>query len=465
MQVKPPEKPSTAWDYRDAEYRDPGALERELRRVADICHQCRRCLPLCPSFPKLFELVDQCEDEVAGVAMQGFDEVNELCYHCKLCYNHCPYTPPHEWDVDFPALMRRHQLERAGRRGIPFLRKLTTRTDLLGKIGAALPPLMNFANKSRLSRLLMEKTVGIHRDWVMPSYYHATVERWFRKRRQVQQRIGAGDARAVHAKAGGEVETPQGFVAPRQAGGDAAPEPLQPVAFFTTCSVNYSDPLTGRSAVLVLEKNGVPVEVVYQRCCGMPFTDTGDLDSARRNAELNVAELLPQVQRGAVVVAPGPSCSLMLKQEYPRLLPESEAARIVAAAVRDLMEHLYLLARAGKLDRNFTHRLGKVAYHAPCHLRAQNIGFRSRDLLKLCADEVTLVDACSGVDGTWGMQARFHDASMQVADKMLKRIDEAGADHVATDCPLSALRIEEGLGRKALHPVVLLRHAYGIPAE
>lgn len=523
MQVKPPEKPSVEWRYRDADYRDPGALERELRRVADICHQCRRCLPLCPSFPKLFELIDQCEDEALGVEMQGFDEVNELCYHCKLCYNHCPYTPPHEWDVDFPALMRRQQLERAGRKGIPLLRKLTTRTDLLGKVGAALPPLMNFANKNRLSRLLMEKTVGIHRDWVMPSYYHQTVERWFRKRREAQQRLGAGEARAGGAMPGDAQRSASGDAAsgggtagalqsaqPAQASGaqrsasgdtaasggtagalqaarpsqesdaqrsasgdaatpgaasDAAAEPLQPVIFFTTCSVNYSDPITGRSAVMVLEKSGVPVEVVYQRCCGMPFTDTGDLDAARQNAELNIADLLPHVQRGAVVVVPGPSCSLMLKEEYPRLLPESDAARRVAAATRDLMEHLYLLARAKRLNRDFVHSLGKVAYHAPCHLRAQNIGFRSRDLLKLCADEVTLVDACSGVDGTWGMQARFHDASMQVADKMLKRIDEADADHVATDCPLSALRIEEGLGRKALHPVVLLRHAYGISAE
>jgi Fe-S oxidoreductase len=102
-----------------------------------------------------------------------------------------------------------------------------------------------------------------------------------------------------------------------------------------------------------------------------------------------------------------------------------------------------------------------VAYHAPCHLRAQNIGFRARDLLKLAGAEVTLVDACSGVDGTWGMQARFHDESMKVARRMLDRIAEAEPDHISTDCPLSALRIEEGLGRKALHPIVLLRMAYG----
>jgi Fe-S oxidoreductase len=428
MKVQAPESPSTDWSYDDPDYYDAEKLERELRRVGGACHQCRRCLPLCPAFPKLFELVDASPNEIAGVTSTGFEEVNELCYHCKLCYNHCPYTPPHEWDVDFPGLMRRHQLFRAKRDGVPVARRLTTQTDLIGKVASLAPPLMNFANRSRPSRVLMEKTIGIHRDWVQPSYYHDTVDRWWRRRGP------QGDGR------NGEV------------------------VLFTTCSVNYSDPLVGRSAVAVLERSGVRVDVCYETCCGMPYTDTGDLAAARRNAERNVAALLPHVERGAAVVAPGPSCSLMLKHEYPKLLG-TDAARRVAAAAKDLMEHVYDLARAKVLDREFATKLGKVAYHAPCHLRAQNLGYRSRDLLRLVADEVVLVDACSGVDGTWGMQARFHEASMGVARKMLDAIEQSGAEHVATDCPLSALRIEEGLGRKAVHPIVLLRHAYGIPAE
>ncbi len=429
MKVPPPELPSEEWSYADPDYLDPAKLERELRRVGEICHQCRRCLPLCPSFPKLFELVDATDREIEGVTREGFDRVNELCFHCKLCYNHCPYTPPHEWDVDFPALMRRQQLARARRDGTPFARKLTTRTDLLGRVGTAAAPLLNFANRNRASRVLMEKTVGIHRDWVLPSYYHETVDRWFAARGP------RGDGRAGTA------------------------------VLFTTCSVNYSDPLAGRAAVEVLEHAGVRVELCYGRCCGMPFTDTGDLDSARANAERNVADLLPHVDAGAVIVAPGPSCSLMLKEEYPRLL-ESDAARRVAASTRDLMEHVYALAKEKKLAKpEAPAPLGRVAYQAPCHLRHQNIGFRSRDLLRWVGAEVELVDACSGVDGTWGMQARFHEESMKVARKMLDRIREAEADHVSTDCPLSALRIQEGLGRTAVHPVVLLRHALGLSSE
>jgi glycerol-3-phosphate dehydrogenase subunit C len=296
-------------------------------------------------------------------------------------------------------------------------------------VASLAPPLMNFANTNRLSRIAMEKTVGIHRDWVQPSYYFETADRWWRRRGGAK---GSGEnGRAV---------------------------------LFTTCFVNYSDPVAARSAVVVLEHSGVRVDVAYERCCGMPFTDVGDLAAARRNAERNVADLLPFVQAGAVVIAPGPSCSLMLKHEYPKLL-KSEAAAQVAAATRDLMEYVVELARAKTLKRDFQHRLGHVAYHAPCHLRAQNIGFRSRDVLKLIAQEVTLIDACSGVDGTWGMQAKFHDASMQVAKKLLDTLGASGAEHYATDCPLSGLRIEEGLHKKAVHPVVLLRHAYGIPAE
>jgi len=429
MKVLPPERPSASWRYGDADYGDSQAIGRELRRVAEVCHQCRRCLPLCPAFPRLFDLVDATADEVAGVSDAGFDSVNELCYHCKLCYNHCPYTPPHEWDVDFPALMRRQQVARNRRDGVSLARKLTTQTDRIGQAASLAPPLMNFANRNRAARVLMEKTLGIHRDWVQPSYYFQTVQRWFSRR---GARGSGENGRAV---------------------------------LFTTCSVNYSDPAAGRAAVCVLEHSGVYVETAYERCCGMPYTDTGDLESARSNARRNVELLLPFVESGAAVLAPGPSCSLMLKEEYPRLLEDDPAARRVAEATRDLMEYLYELARAQKLRRDFQHRLGRVAYHAPCHLRAQNIGFRSRDLLKLAADEVLLVDACSGVDGTWGMQARFHEASLGVARKMLDRIGEAAPDHIATDCPLSALRIEEGLGRKALHPVVLLRHAYGIAAE
>jgi glycerol-3-phosphate dehydrogenase subunit C len=230
---------------------------------------------------------------------------------------------------------------------------------------------------------------------------------------------------------------------------------------FPTCSVNYNDPGTGRAAVEVLEHNGVAVDLSYDRCCGMPFTDTGDLESARRNAARNVAALLPHVESGAEILVPGPSCSLLMRHEYPKLLGTPEAER-VAGAIRDLMEYLFALGKAKTLDREFPHPLGRVAYHAPCHLRAQNVGFPTRALLKLAGADVELIDACSGVDGTWGMQARFWEESQGVADKLVTRIEGAEPEQVATDCPLAALRIQQRTGREAVHPIRLLHRAYGL---
>ncbi|UCE84788.1 MAG: hypothetical protein JSU66_10540, partial [Deltaproteobacteria bacterium] len=354
MKATSPEHPSTEMVYDHPAYGDPASLERELRRVADICHQCRRCLPLCPAFPRLFDLVDATPEEVEGVTPRGFDAVNELCYHCKLCYNHCPYTPPHDWDIDFPALMRRQQIARARRDGIPLARRLTTQTDRIGRAGALAPGLVNFANRNPLARRVMETAIGIDRRFVQPVYARETAQRWWQKR---------GGARS--------------------AGENGR------VALFTTCSVNYSDPATARAAVRVLERSRVRVELAYETCCGMPHTDTGDLAAARRHAERNVAALLPHVEAGARIAVPGPSCSLLLKTEYPKLV-RGEAAQRVADATLDLMECLYHLARDQKLDRSFEQPLGTVAYQAPCHLRAQNIGLRARDLLRLAGADVTV---------------------------------------------------------------------------
>ena len=304
-------------------------------------------------------------------------------------------------------------------------RKLTTRTDLIGKLGRAAPALLNLANKNRLSRVMMEKAVGIDRDWIQPTYYGETLEDWWRQRK-----------------------APAGPSNPK-------------VVLFPTCSVNFSDPDTGRAAVEVLEHNGIEVDLSYDRCCGMPFTDTGDLDTARRNAARNVEALLPHVEAGARVLVPGPSCSLMMKNEYPKLLGTAEAER-VSGAVQDLMEYLFNIGREKRLNREFPNPLGRVAYHAPCHLRAQNVGFPSRALLKLAGADVELIDACSGVDGTWGMQVRFRDESQAVASKLIKRIENADADEISTDCPLAALRIEERTGRKPQHPIRLLQRAYGL---
>jgi glycerol-3-phosphate dehydrogenase subunit C len=241
-------------------------------------------------------------------------------------------------------------------------------------------------------------------------------------------------------------------------------EARETVILFTTCFVEYSDAETALAAVQVLEHNGIAVEGGYNACCGAPFLHGGDLESARKNAQKVVANLAPRVKAGSKIVIPGPTCSYQLKFEYPALLG-SEDAQLVADNSLDLGEYVFKVAAAKELDREFPKRFSKIAYHLPCHLKAQNIGFRSKQILGLVADEVEMLDACSGVDGTWGMKARWYDESLEICGDLISRIEASGAERVATDCPLSALRIKERTGLDAFHPIVLLRDAYGIESE
>ena len=409
---------------RDAEFLEREPLDAELTRVFEKCHDCRRCLPLCPSFPKLFEAIDRHDQEASKLSATERREVVDLCYQCKLCYNNCPYHPTHEWEIDFPKLMTRAKLVQAREEGIPFSERIGAQQDVMGKLSCRTASLSNAAFKNRAVRLLMEKTTGIDRRWIMPTYDKRPFSRVLAARSPMAEEKGR-------------------------------------VILFSTCFVEYSEAQTAIAAVEVLEHNGISVEAGYDACCGAPFLHGGDLESARRNAEKVVAGLAPRIRDGLRVVVPGPTCSYQLKKEFPEML-ESEDASLVAENTLDLGEYLFEVASAKQLNRDFKNKLGRIAYHLPCHLKAQNIGFRSKQILGLISDDVVMVDACSGVDGTWGMKARFYEKSLGICSNLTASINQADPDHVATDCPLSALRIKEQTGREAVHPVVLLRDAYGL---
>jgi Fe-S oxidoreductase len=418
------------YDIRGAGYLDEGSVETEMRRVFDICHGCRRCLPLCPAFPDLFQRIDHNPtQEVEGLTSKDLRVVVDLCYQCKLCYNHCPYHPPHRWNVDFPRLMLRARAARARKEGVSLQDRILGMADAMGRLGSLLAPLSNWANRWKLNRLLMESALGIHRGRNLPLYHRRTFSRWFRK----------------HAK-----------------GRPAAAGASGKVALFATCSVEYNEPGIGRAAVEVLERNGIDVSLPPQRCCGMPSLDGGDLDGALRAARDNVASLFQAVEEGRDIVVPGPTCSFTIKNEYPHMLGTPQAEQ-VAAHTFDVCEYLMRLHKMGRLDTGFTRPAGRVAYHLPCHLKAQNIGYKSRDLMALIpATQVVMADHCSGVDGTWGFKKQYFDLSLKVAAPLVEAIEEARPDVTASDCPLACMQIAKCRGGdKPLHPIQIIRKAYG----
>jgi glycerol-3-phosphate dehydrogenase subunit C len=417
-------------DPRDPAYYDAKAVETELARVTELCDGCRRCHRLCTSFDYMLdEAVDKNDGDIAKISSSDYRKIVDLCWQCKLCFNHCPYTPPHKWDIDFPRLMLRAKAARAKAEGVTRQDAWLGNVDAVGALGCATAPFSNWANAFGPHRILLQSVLGIEATRNLPKFHRQTFARWFRKR------------------------------VPRQEGS-------RRVALFYSCSVNYNEPQVGRDAVAVLEKNGSCVSCPEQVCCGMPYLDGGDVASAAESARKNLAWLLPFAEAGIEIVVPQPTCSYVLKKDYPMLVPGA-AAETVAAQTRDLFEHLAQRAREGSLATDFSGaRPGKVAYQVPCHLRAQNMGFKTRDVLQMIpGTEVSVVEKCTAMDGTWGMKKEYYPISLGYAGKAVKAMDAASPDTYATDCTLSALQIEAVRGKRPAHPITLLREAYGLPDE
>jgi Fe-S oxidoreductase len=429
-----------ALDWQSDEFYDEPVLFEELERVFDICHGCRRCFNLCNSFPTLFDAVDESESmELDTVPKTLYWDVVDHCYLCDMCYmTKCPYVPPHEWNVDFPHLMLRAKAARFKKQGAPFRDRILSATDKVGKL-AGIPIIsqaVNATNRSKVGRSLLEKTLGVHREAPVPAYHSRSA-----RKRLKTHRGASGDAAVATGSTTGKV------------------------VLYTTCYGNRNHPVIDEDIVAVFEHNGIPVALAEKEvCCGMPKLELGDLDAVAKAKAVNIPVLAAWVDKGWDIVTPIPSCTLMFKQELPLMFPNDPDVLKVRAAMFDPFEYLMLRHKDGKLDTDFKKSLGKVSYQVPCHLRVQNIGLKTRDILQLVPDtEVEAIERCSGHDGTYAVKKKFHDISKKIARPVVSKVKKAEADHFTSDCPMAAEQIAQGLeGHHAENPMGLLKHAYGL---
>ena len=430
--------------WRTAEFYDSSALEQELERVFDICHGCRRCFSLCNAFPTLFDAVDATQaGEVAAVDRKVFMQVVDHCYLCDMCFmTKCPYVPPHPWNVDFPHLMLRAKAVRVRREGLGLAERVLAATDTVGTL-AGIPVVaetVNALGATRAGRALLERTLGVDRSAPLPAYQARSARRRLARLGTVRHPADAA-ARATEHTSG-------------------------KVALFATCYGNRNEPQLDEDLAAVFGHNGIAVTLVAaERCCGMPRLELGDLEGVAKLKEYNVPQLAAAVAAGYDIVAPIPSCVLMFKQELPLMYPEDGEVRAVAARTFDPFEYLMLRHEAGLLRTDFSTPLGKVSYHVPCHLRVQNLGLKTRDLLKLVpGTTLDTIERCSGHNGTYGLKRRFRAASVKIGRPVMQRVQAAQCDHYASDCPMAGQQIESGLedARAPEHPLRLLRIAYGL---
>ena len=416
-------------------YWDGGALAQEIERTFEICHGCRLCFKYCDSFPSLFSFIDENHDgKVRDVTAAETEQVMDECFQCKLCEVQCPYTvrDSHEYQLDFPKLVHRYKAQRTREAG-----KVTLRNKILGdpdRTSMAARASMGAANvlntRSKLHRSFLEKTLGIHPDKELPPFARSTFEKWAAQ---------------------------EGLIADSPTEGEAV--------LFQTCYVQHNEPEIGRDTIDVLRANAVEITCeAGLNCCGMPAWESGDLDTLRKKASANLDKLLPHVEAGKKVLAINPTCSMMLRDEYPQLVdtPDRDRAAALADAVMDPSEYLWSIRNEDRFNEDFKSTPGDVAYHAPCHLRAQAVGFKGRDLIrKIPGVTPSTTMECCGHDGTYAMKTEGYEVSVRIGKKAFDGMNATpDAEVWATDCPLAATQFGQHAGRRPMHPMSILARAY-----
>jgi len=430
--------------WQDPEFYNIPATLAEMERVFDICHGCRRCFNLCDSFPILFDLIDEAPTgELDSVSKDDYGKVTEACTLCDMCFmTKCPYVPPHPFNVDFPHVLLRHRAAVRKADGGEFVREQLGETDRNGKLAAPIAPLANWVTRvdNKAARAVLEAACGIDRDAELPVYFSKT----------------AGD-RLKHPIAA-------------DPGGPAFD--LRKAAIYATCFVDYNAPSTAVAAAAVLARQGIESRFAYPECCGMPQLEAGDIQDVARRAERVAAELLPLIDEGYDIITLTASCGLMLKFEWPLILPENESIRRLAAATRDISQYVLEINKVHGLAPGLEAPAGGVTVHHACHARAQNMGATSAQMLRLIPGaKVDLVERCSGHGGTFGVMKETRAAAVKVGRPAARQVAAKGNATLCSDCPLAC----KHLGQLALaeltdgvrppvqaHPIEIFARAYGL---
>ena len=433
--------------WKDPDFFDLEKLDAEMRRIFDVCHGCRRCFNLCDSFPRLFDLIDESETgELDSVKSKGFKPVVAACTLCDMCFmTKCPYVPPHEFNVDFPHLMLRHRAAEQRRGKVGFAARQLTETDRNGKLAGKAAPIANWACDwgNKPTRRTLERIAGVHRDAALPKFHGKT----FTVRAKSQTPALNRDAPAFGRRA----------------------------VIFATCFVNYNNPQVGMAARAVLARNGVETEVAYPGCCGMPQLEHGDLERVAAHARKAAQGFKERIENGWDVIALVPSCALMLKFEWPLILPDDGDVKRLSRSTWDISEYIVDIAGKEGLAQGLRPLEGGVTLHLACHARAQNMGPKAAEMLKLIPQaEVSVIERCSGHGGSWGVRKENFEVALKLGRPVARQAVQQAKVFVSSECPLAGKHIVQGMNRldggnvkvaQATHPIEIFAKAYGISDE
>ena len=449
--------------------------EERLRFEIDWCRRCAVCRTLldysCQMFPELFRLLDRVEetgDEITSDELRG---LIDLCNFCALCP--C---------LQIRAALIQAKTELMDKHGLTFKTKAIENVERIGKVGSSMPKLSNILLQNGLTRGILERAVGFHRDRKFPAFPDEGFDQWMKRRNKNL---------------------------------DPRTSLWRKVAYFAGCTARYLFPEVAKSFVEVFERNGIEVYYPEQQCCGMPCLLEGDRELTLEFAGFNMPHLLEAVEAGYDIVCSCSTCGYMLKhilKEGAYYSPEylesatSEDGRFleipkggrgvseegsfyrvstiwrealkdegffsslkpadrikVAERTYDAGEYLRKIHEEGELDAGLGPVEVRAAYYPPCHLREQKIGKPYQDLLDLIPGlSVEAVDGlyCCGIAGVMGFKEEFHPRSIKIGSNLIEKIEEIAPDVIATDCLSCRIQFNQMTSYKVRHPIEIIRDSY-----
>ncbi len=359
--------------------------------------------------------------EPQGPLAADFTRIIGLCLQCKMCHVECPSA------VNVPKLVLEARARDAASYGLGRTEWLLARSETIAKLGSTAATVANTLTSAPVCRWLLEKLGGIDR------------------RRQLPQFDGGSfDGQTTGSR-------------------KKTTKPVARVVYFADSFATYYDHQLARDAVAVLEHNDVEVAVFPNGTCAMPAIVYADARRAQRTVRSNTARLARLVRQGYEVVCSEPTAALCLKQEYA-YWDSSFAATLVANHSHDLCAFLRMLHSQQRLRTDFRPVEMTLGYHAPCHLKALQIGYPGLELLRLVPG-LTIVhidEGCCGIGGTFGFQAKNYELSMQIGAPLMDAVRSEPIDSGATECSTCKVQIEQGSGKRTLHPITVLARAYGL---
>ncbi len=445
--------------------------EQIMRKVFADCADCDTCRFLmdesCLFFSQLYRLFDREMDGGRPVSDSEMRDLSQLCTLCDLCP--CP---------NIRADIIKAKSEFVSRDGLSLKLRLLADVQKFGQLTSRMPRLVNFCLALPGLSSLLKKAAAVHPSRQVPRLPRESFFSWADRKRL--DRPAAKESKA---------------------------------AYFAGCTAGYLFPQVAQAAVTVLEHNAVGVHVPSQQCCGMPTLLEGEERSTLQRAQFNLTSLLKKAGEGYDLVCSCPTCGFMLKSllsegaVYSKAYQEALGAgkdeikvpkkgepgftrlhkalygqllrddgffsdldpmdrMALSSRVQDMGEYLRGLDERGRLKSPAGRIERRMVYFAPCHQREQKMGSPYVHLMSrvpgLCIEEVGGALDCCGMGGSLGMKETFCQASLQLGQSLMHKLQAASPEAILTDCLSCRIQFEHLLPYPVFHPLEILSQSYQI---